>query len=61
MNKKENALVPKKIAVVTSLTAAALQDIIHIAERPPVQYRSLSRAGAGYGGSTNYMQSTFGG
>ena len=31
--KKKIPLVPKKIAVVTSLTAAALQDIIHIAER----------------------------
>ena len=31
--KKKIPLVPKKIAVVTSLTAAALQDIIHITER----------------------------
>lgn len=31
--KKKIPLVPKKIAVVTSLTAAALQDVIHIAER----------------------------
>ena len=31
--KKKIPLVPKKISVVTSLTAAALQDIIHIAER----------------------------
>lgn len=31
--KKKIPLVPKKIAVVTSLTAAALQDIIHVTER----------------------------
>ena len=31
--KKQIPLVPKKIAVVTSLTAAALQDIIHVTER----------------------------
>lgn len=31
--KKRIPLVPKKIAVVTSLTAAALQDIIHVTER----------------------------
>lgn len=32
-NKKNIPLVPKKIAVVTSLTGAALQDILHITER----------------------------
>ncbi|MGN0595296.1 MAG: exodeoxyribonuclease VII large subunit [Hominimerdicola sp.] len=32
-NKKAIPLVPKKIAVVTSLTGAALQDILHITER----------------------------
>lgn len=31
--KKKIPLMPKKIAVVTSLTAAALQDIIHVTER----------------------------
>ena len=31
--KKKIPLVPRKIAVVTSLTAAALQDIIHVTER----------------------------
>jgi exodeoxyribonuclease VII large subunit len=43
--KKKIPLVPKKIAVVTSLTAAALQDIIHIAERRyPAQVQGTAAA-----------------